>query len=81
MFTTNLWLWAEGLVSQHWLLWSKYYVNFCIDNFLLFSGVTTFGKNAVVCGRSKNVGMPIAMLLHADGKGWFESWSCFVNIV
>ncbi|XP_049802441.1 bifunctional methylenetetrahydrofolate dehydrogenase/cyclohydrolase, mitochondrial [Schistocerca nitens] len=33
------------------------------------SGVETFGKNAVVCGRSKNVGMPIAMLLHADGQG------------
>lgn len=32
------------------------------------SGVETFGKNAVVCGRSKNVGMPIAMMLHADGK-------------
>ncbi|KAL1447531.1 hypothetical protein WDU94_015571 [Cyamophila willieti] len=31
--------------------------------------VETFGKNAVVCGRSKNVGMPIAMLLHADGAG------------
>lgn len=30
-------------------------------------GIETFGKNAVVCGRSKNVGMPIAMLLHADG--------------
>ncbi|XP_075235654.1 NAD-dependent methylenetetrahydrofolate dehydrogenase isoform X2 [Lycorma delicatula] len=33
------------------------------------SGIETVGKNAVVCGRSKNVGMPIAMLLHADGKG------------
>ncbi|KAK7865627.1 hypothetical protein R5R35_009792 [Gryllus longicercus] len=33
------------------------------------SGVPTLGKNAVVCGRSKNVGMPIAMLLHADGTG------------
>lgn len=32
-------------------------------------GVETFGKHAVVCGRSKNVGMPIAMLLHADGMG------------
>ncbi|KAH3734887.1 bifunctional methylenetetrahydrofolate dehydrogenase/cyclohydrolase, mitochondrial-like [Dreissena polymorpha] len=31
------------------------------------SGIETFGKNAVVCGRSKNVGMPIAILLHADG--------------
>lgn len=33
------------------------------------TGIETFGKNAVVCGRSKNVGMPIAMLLHADGIG------------
>lgn len=31
-------------------------------------GIDTFGKNAVVVGRSKNVGMPIAMLLHADGR-------------
>ncbi|XP_023229437.1 bifunctional methylenetetrahydrofolate dehydrogenase/cyclohydrolase, mitochondrial-like [Centruroides sculpturatus] len=33
------------------------------------TGIKTFGKNAVVCGRSKNVGMPMAMLLHADGIG------------
>lgn len=32
------------------------------------AGIETFGKNAVVVGRSKNVGMPIAMLLHADGR-------------
>jgi methylenetetrahydrofolate dehydrogenase(NAD+) / 5,10-methenyltetrahydrofolate cyclohydrolase len=32
------------------------------------SNIETFGKNAVVVGRSKNVGMPIAMLLHADGR-------------
>lgn len=32
----------------------------------------TFGKHAVVCGRSKNVGMPIAMLLHADGMGEYK---------
>lgn len=32
----------------------------------------TFGKHAVVCGRSKNVGMPIAMLLHADGLGKYK---------
>jgi methylenetetrahydrofolate dehydrogenase(NAD+)/5,10-methenyltetrahydrofolate cyclohydrolase len=34
--------------------------------FILFSGIETFGKNAVVCGRSKNVGMPIAIFLHGD---------------
>lgn len=33
----------------------------------IFPGIETFGKNAVVCGRSKNVGMPLAMLLHGDG--------------
>ncbi|XP_015372366.1 PREDICTED: bifunctional methylenetetrahydrofolate dehydrogenase/cyclohydrolase, mitochondrial isoform X2 [Diuraphis noxia] len=33
------------------------------------TGISTLGKNAVVCGRSKNVGMPIAMLLHADNAG------------
>lgn len=31
------------------------------------SGIDLFGKNAVVCGRSKNVGMPIATLMNADG--------------
>lgn len=31
-------------------------------------GIPTFGKNVVVAGRSKNVGMPIAMLLHTDGR-------------
>ena len=32
------------------------------------TGVETFGKNAVVCGRSKNVGLPIAVFLHGDGE-------------
>uniref|UniRef100_A0A8C7Z9L4 Methenyltetrahydrofolate cyclohydrolase n=1 Tax=Oryzias sinensis TaxID=183150 RepID=A0A8C7Z9L4_9TELE len=31
------------------------------------TGIPTFGKNVLVAGRSKNVGMPIAMLLHTDG--------------
>ncbi|XP_033217911.1 bifunctional methylenetetrahydrofolate dehydrogenase/cyclohydrolase, mitochondrial isoform X3 [Belonocnema kinseyi] len=31
--------------------------------------VDTFGKNAVVIGRSKHVGLPIALLLHSDSKG------------
>ncbi|XP_069486721.1 bifunctional methylenetetrahydrofolate dehydrogenase/cyclohydrolase 2, mitochondrial [Ambystoma mexicanum] len=32
------------------------------------TGVETFGRNVVVVGRSKNVGMPISMLLHTDGR-------------
>jgi len=31
-----------------------------------FSGIETVGKNVLVVGHSKNVGMPIAMLLHSD---------------
>lgn len=38
----------------------------CVYIFI-FSGIPTLGKNVVVAGRSKNVGMPIAMLLHTDG--------------
>ncbi|XP_037952160.1 bifunctional methylenetetrahydrofolate dehydrogenase/cyclohydrolase, mitochondrial-like isoform X4 [Teleopsis dalmanni] len=30
--------------------------------------IETFGKNAVVVGRSKNVGLPLAILLHGDGR-------------
>jgi len=36
---------------------------------LSFTGIETVGKNAVVCGRSKNVGLPIALLLHSDSTG------------
>ncbi|XP_041315528.1 probable bifunctional methylenetetrahydrofolate dehydrogenase/cyclohydrolase 2 isoform X1 [Pyrgilauda ruficollis] len=32
------------------------------------TGIQTFGKNVLVAGRSKNVGMPISMLLHTDGE-------------
>ena len=39
----------------------------------MFPGIETFGKNAVVCGRSKNVGMPIAMLLHSEGRKKLDS--------
>ncbi|XP_019349085.1 bifunctional methylenetetrahydrofolate dehydrogenase/cyclohydrolase 2, mitochondrial isoform X2 [Alligator mississippiensis] len=31
------------------------------------TGIQTFGKNVLVAGRSKHVGMPISMLLHTDG--------------
>ncbi|XP_057659872.1 bifunctional methylenetetrahydrofolate dehydrogenase/cyclohydrolase, mitochondrial isoform X1 [Diorhabda carinulata] len=32
------------------------------------SQIKTFGKNVVVCGRSKHVGLPIALLLHSDAR-------------
>lgn len=39
-----------------------------VQELLKRTDVETFGKHAVVVGRSKNVGMPIMMLLHADGR-------------
>lgn len=44
---------------------------------IIILGIPTLGKNVVVAGRSKNVGMPIAMLLHTDGRherpgGWLQ---------
>ncbi|XP_050298802.1 bifunctional methylenetetrahydrofolate dehydrogenase/cyclohydrolase, mitochondrial isoform X2 [Anthonomus grandis grandis] len=30
--------------------------------------IPTFGKNVVICGRSKNVGLPMMLLLHADKR-------------
>lgn len=44
------------------------------------SRIETFGKNVVVVGRSKNVGMPIAMLLHADGRNDTNAMDATVTI-
>lgn len=40
-----------------------------VRELILRSGVQTLGGNAVVIGRSKHVGLPTALLLHANGKG------------
>ncbi|XP_062964280.1 bifunctional methylenetetrahydrofolate dehydrogenase/cyclohydrolase 2, mitochondrial isoform X3 [Cynocephalus volans] len=45
------------------------------------TGIETFGKNVVVAGRSKNVGMPIAMLLHSDGEHERPGGDATVTIV
>ncbi|XP_070506151.1 bifunctional methylenetetrahydrofolate dehydrogenase/cyclohydrolase, mitochondrial isoform X2 [Chironomus tepperi] len=39
-----------------------------IQELIKRSEIETFGKHAVVVGRSKTVGMPMMMLLHADGR-------------
>lgn len=44
------------------------------------SNIETFGKNAVVVGRSKNVGMPIAMLLSSDGRNETKAMDATVTI-
>ena len=56
------------------LFYMIFSIIFAIFSSFFAVGIETFGKNAVVCGRSKNVGMPIAMLLHADGIG--ETQAC-----
>lgn len=40
-----------------------------VKELIVRTKVETFGKNAVVVGRSKHVGLPMALLLHSDGKG------------
>ncbi|XP_012152844.1 bifunctional methylenetetrahydrofolate dehydrogenase/cyclohydrolase, mitochondrial [Megachile rotundata] len=40
-----------------------------VKELIIRSNIETFGKNAVVVGRSKHVGLPIALLLHADREG------------
>ncbi|KAF7396520.1 hypothetical protein HZH66_007382 [Vespula vulgaris] len=40
-----------------------------VKELIVRSNIKTFGKHAVVIGRSKHVGLPIALLLHADGRG------------
>lgn len=44
------------------------------------SNIETFGKNAVVVGRSKNVGLPIFMLLHSDGRNQTNGMDATGNI-
>lgn len=44
------------------------------------TGIETFGKNVVVAGRSKNVGMPIAMLMHTDGRHDINGMDATVTI-
>ncbi|KOX67514.1 Bifunctional methylenetetrahydrofolate dehydrogenase/cyclohydrolase, mitochondrial, partial [Melipona quadrifasciata] len=39
-----------------------------VKELIIRSNIKTFGKNAVVVGRSKHVGLPIALLLHADSR-------------
>ncbi|XP_043279921.1 bifunctional methylenetetrahydrofolate dehydrogenase/cyclohydrolase, mitochondrial isoform X2 [Venturia canescens] len=40
-----------------------------VRELIVRSGVQTRGRNALVIGRSKHVGLPIALLLHANAQG------------
>ncbi|ALC47934.1 Nmdmc, partial [Drosophila busckii] len=42
--------------------------------------INTFGRNAVVIGRSKNVSLPIAILLHSDGRNATKGMDATVTI-
>ncbi|KAG8039534.1 hypothetical protein G9C98_008177, partial [Cotesia typhae] len=52
-----------------------------VRELILRSGVKTLGKNAVVIGRSKHVGLPTALLLHANGKGDPPEFKIFFNLL
>ncbi|XP_055381390.1 bifunctional methylenetetrahydrofolate dehydrogenase/cyclohydrolase, mitochondrial-like [Condylostylus longicornis] len=51
-----------------------------VQELLKRSNIETFGKKAVVVGRSKNVGMPISMLLHVDGRNDTDGMDATVTI-
>ncbi|XP_058806199.1 bifunctional methylenetetrahydrofolate dehydrogenase/cyclohydrolase, mitochondrial [Phymastichus coffea] len=39
-----------------------------VKELIVRSKISTFGKNAVIIGRSKHVGFPMALLFHSDGN-------------
>ncbi|KAH8359960.1 hypothetical protein KR093_009788 [Drosophila rubida] len=51
-----------------------------IKAMLELSNIETFGRNAVVVGRSKNVSLPIAILLSSDGKNATKALDATVTI-
>lgn len=51
-----------------------------IQELIKRENIETFGKNVVVVGRSKNVGMPISMLMHADGRNDTSAMDATVTI-
>lgn len=51
-----------------------------IQELIKRSQIETFGKHAVVVGRSKNVGMPMMMLLHTDGRNQTSGMDSSVTI-
>ncbi|XP_019875566.1 bifunctional methylenetetrahydrofolate dehydrogenase/cyclohydrolase, mitochondrial isoform X2 [Aethina tumida] len=44
------------------------------------SNIETFGKNVVICGRSKNVGLPIALMLHSDERNALPGFESTVTL-
>ncbi|PIK60729.1 putative bifunctional methylenetetrahydrofolate dehydrogenase/cyclohydrolase, mitochondrial-like [Apostichopus japonicus] len=72
---------TPGFMVGHWpqsfvnwkitVIEKRFRISLFILSFTL-CGIDTFGKNAVVCGRSKNIGMPVAALLHSDGDNGFK---------
>ncbi|XP_030376278.1 nuclear factor NF-kappa-B p110 subunit [Scaptodrosophila lebanonensis] len=51
-----------------------------IKELLKRSNIETFGRNAVVVGRSKNVSLPMAILLHSDGKNATKALDATVTV-
>ncbi|XP_032592752.1 bifunctional methylenetetrahydrofolate dehydrogenase/cyclohydrolase, mitochondrial isoform X2 [Drosophila grimshawi] len=51
-----------------------------IKTMLERSNISTFGRNAVVVGRSKNVSLPLAILLSSDGRNATKALDATVTI-
>ncbi|KAH8383267.1 hypothetical protein KR009_007611, partial [Drosophila setifemur] len=51
-----------------------------VKRLLEYANIQTHGRNAVVVGRSKNVSLPMAILLHSDGKNATKALDATVTI-
>ncbi|XP_034660254.1 bifunctional methylenetetrahydrofolate dehydrogenase/cyclohydrolase, mitochondrial isoform X1 [Drosophila subobscura] len=51
-----------------------------VKELLEHSNIATHGRNAVVVGRSKNVSLPLAILMHSDGKNATKALDATVTI-
>ncbi|XP_015038244.1 bifunctional methylenetetrahydrofolate dehydrogenase/cyclohydrolase, mitochondrial isoform X1 [Drosophila pseudoobscura] len=51
-----------------------------VKTLLEHCNIETFGRNAVVVGRSKNVSLPLAILMHSDGKNATKALDATVTI-
>jgi len=44
------------------------------------TGIQLFGKNVVICGRSKNIGLPLSIILHSDARNELPGMEATVTL-
>jgi len=44
------------------------------------TGIDLMGKNVVICGRSKNIGLPLSLILHSDARNELPGFEATVTL-